>query len=54
MRIVAKKPINLYLDAKDLKQLSKIAEKHDTSSSRIIRELVRQYIAKSFLKKRGK
>ena len=54
MRIVAKEPFNLYLDAQDLKRLSKIAEKNDTSASRIIRELVRKYIAKNQSRSKGR
>lgn len=38
--------ITLYLDKDDLDRLSKIAEEQDTSASRILRGLIRDYLAK--------
>lgn len=47
MKGMKKKAVTLYLDADDIQMLTRLADKHgDTSASRIIRELIRDYIAK--------
>ena len=47
MYTMAQKPVTLYLDADEVQLLSKIAAKQDTSASRLIRLMIREYLKKN-------